>query len=150
MQNLSNFEKKIFSVKEIFSACTSPEDRYKKILELGALLPFFDINQKLSCNLVDGCQSVMYVHTTFRDGKLFFTAYSEALISKGLAALLHLVYNDELAEIVLKNPPIFLKELQILPSLSPSRANGVASLFSKLQKASLKFLSSQNLVSSIE
>lgn len=150
MHSLSNFEKKIFSVKELFSTCSTNEDRYKKILELGALLPFFDLNQKLPCNLVEGCQSVMYVHITFSEGKVYFTAYSEALISKGLAALLHFVYNGELPEVILKNPPLFLKELQILPSLSPSRANGVASLFSKLQKASLKFLSSQNLVCSIE
>ncbi len=150
METLAPLDKKIIFVKELFKSCITPEDRYKKILELATSLPEFDPAQKLPCNLVEGCQSLMYVHTYFLDGHLHFTAFSEALISKGLAALLYLVYNGQLAEVVLKNPPLFFKELHILPSLSPSRANGVASLFSKLQKASLKFLSTQNLHSSID
>lgn len=150
MNNFSSFEKKIFSINEIFSSCVCVEDRYKKILELGSLLPAFDEHHKQASNLVEGCQSVMYVNVSFKEGKLYFTAFSEALISKGLAALLYLAYNEEPCEVILKKPPTFLKELEILPSLSPSRANGVASLFSKLQKSALKFLSTQNLISTID
>jgi cysteine desulfuration protein SufE len=150
METLGHLDKKITFVKELFNSCVTPEDRYKKILELASSLPEYDPAKKLSCNLVEGCQSLMYVHIFFQNGCLHFTAFSEALISKGLAALLYLVYNGQPAEVVLKYPPLFLKDLQILPSLSPSRANGVASLFSKLQKASLKFLSTQNLSSSID
>jgi len=147
---LTPLDKKIIFVKELFNSCVTPEDRYKKILELASSLPEFDPAHKLSCNLVEGCQSIMYVHTFILHGHLHFAAFSEALISKGLAALLYLVYNGQPAEVILKNPPFFLKDLQILPSLSPSRANGVASLFSKLQKASLKFLATENLHSSID
>lgn len=150
MDTLTTLDSKIIFVKELFSTCCTPEDRYKKILELANSLPEFDPAQKLSCNLVEGCQSLMYVYIFFQNGRLHFTAFSEALISKGLAALLYLVYNGQPAELVLKTPPLFLKDLHILPSLSPSRANGVASLFSKLQKASLKFLSTQNLHCSID
>jgi cysteine desulfuration protein SufE len=145
MPSSSNFEKKIVLVEQMFAGCFSAEDRYKKILELGHQLPSFDVEQKQACNLVEGCQSLMYAHITFIEGKLDFTVFSEALISKGLAALLYIVYNQQPAEIILKNPPLFLKELGIITSLSPSRASGVASLFSKLQKAAIKFLTTQNL-----
>jgi len=142
---MSSYESKLATVKELFSSCITPEERYKIILDISNRLPPFKSEAKLLCNLVEGCQSQMYVDIFFEEGKFYFTAYSEALISKGLAALLYLVYNGEPAENILKHPPVFLKELKILPSLSPSRANGIASLFSKLQKASIKFLSSQNL-----
>lgn len=142
---MSSYETKLAAVKELFSSCTTPEERYKIILDISNQLPAFASEAKLPCNLVEGCQSLMYVDIFFEEDKFYFTAYSEALISKGLAALLHLVYNGEPAENILKYPPLFLKELKILPSLSPSRANGVASLFSKLQKAAIKFLSTQNL-----
>lgn len=85
----------------------------------------------------------MYLHSYLDNNKMHFSAYSEALISAGLAALLIAVYDGEGPEIVLKCPPLFLETIGIHSSLSPSRANGLSSLFLKMKQESLRCLSTQ-------
>ena len=80
--------KKQEDLKNVFLACSTPESRYQKMIEMGRELPSFNPEAKISTNLVSGCQSVMHLEVTLVDGKLYFNAESEALISKGLAALL--------------------------------------------------------------
>jgi cysteine desulfuration protein SufE len=87
---------------------------------------------------VPGCQSVLYLHTHFQDGKLFFAAHSEALISAGLAALLIAIYTDSSPETILLNPPVFLQEIGLLASLSPSRSNGFASIYHRMRQEAMK------------
>lgn len=135
-----SFLTNLAELKSTFSCCTSAEAKYKKIIELGQHLPPFNPEAKVSANLVHGCQSVMYLETISKDGRVFFNADSEALISRGLAALLIKAYSGQLAEIILKCPPDFLAELGIQNSLSPSRSNGLASLYLKMQQDSLQSL----------
>ncbi|MBI2811491.1 MAG: SufE family protein, partial [Candidatus Melainabacteria bacterium] len=125
---------------QAFAACTSAEQRYEKIIALGRQLPSYPSECKTPDRLVKGCQSEMYLHAALVDGKVYFSAYSEALISAGLAALLLAVYNEEPPEAVLSCPPRFLDELAIHNSLSPGRSNGLASLFQKMKQEALKFL----------
>ena len=127
-------------VKLLFSTCTTAEKKYEKLIELGRTLPPFPEERKIPENLVKGCQSQMYVYSTYVTGKCFFQAHSEALISAGLVALLLLVYNEEPPEAILSCPPLFLEELQLHQSLSPSRSNGLASLLLRLKQEALKFL----------
>lgn len=94
------------ALKKIFSTCSTPESRYEKIIELGRQLPPFNPSAKLPDNLVPGCQSIMHLETTFIDGKIIFNADSEALISKGLAALLIMVYSNEPPEALIDCPHI--------------------------------------------
>lgn len=149
MDSDSLFKKNIENLKEIFSRCTTPEKRYEKIIECASFLPPFNEAEKTEKNLVPGCQSILYVSVHLKENRVFFTAFSEALISKGLAALLFYVYNGVSPEIILKNPPVFLKDLGILSSLSPSRSNGVLSLFKKIQTSVILLLSHQKSDSSI-
>lgn len=136
-----NFESKQDKIKQIFAACSSAEERYKKIIELGTGLPPLDPSFKTEANRVYGCQSEMYLHTLLKDGLLVFTADSDALISKGLAALLIAVYSFETPTTILKRPPTYLTEIGIPQSLSPSRSNGLSSLFLRMQQEAIKYFS---------
>lgn len=114
--------------------------QYQKIIELGQNLRKMNEADKVDENRVYGCQSRMYVKVRMDDDKLFFEASSDALISAGLAALLLSIYNEETPETVLKCPPTVLKELAIPSLLSPSRSNGLAALFTRMQQEAIKHL----------
>jgi len=127
-------------VKLLFEGCSTPEKKYEKIIELGRQLDPYPIEFKTSDHIVKGCQSMMYLRAQLINGKIHFQAYSEALISAGLVALLLLVYSEEPPETILACPPRFLEELGIYSSLSPGRSNGLASLFQRMKKEALDFL----------
>ncbi len=127
-------------VKSLFDSFQTPEQKYLKIIELGRALPPFCSSLKTEEHLVKGCQSRMYLHATFLEGKVLFQLDSEALISAGLGALLLAAYNAEPPEAILSCPPLFLGELEIHKSLSPSRSNGLSSLFLRMKKEALNFL----------
>lgn len=126
--------------KNLFRACITPEQKYQKIIELGRNLPPYPSINKTLENQVSGCQSVMYLCSCLKETKLHFAVYSEALISSGLAALLLFVYQDEPPEVILKCPPLFLEEIGLQEALSPSRANGLFSLFLHMKQEALKAL----------
>ncbi len=126
-------------VKELFAACATPQAKYEKIIELGRSLPPFPLEWKTECRRVIGCQSQMYLYASLSEGKVQFQAHSDALISAGIAALLLSVYHDEPPEAILMCPPQFLEDLGIHSSLSPSRSNGLSSLFLRMKQESIKF-----------
>ena len=124
----------------LFSSCSSQEEKYRKIIELGKAAPALDVSLKSIDNLVQGCQSTMYLHSFLKDGRVFFSAESDALISAGLAAMLIQVYNGEFPETILKCPPDYLKEMGVYASLTPNRANGLFSMHLRMQQDALNFL----------
>lgn len=128
------------AIKAIFNACPTHEARYQKIIELGRQLPAFNPSARIPGNLVSGCQSIMYLEVTLQGDKLFLNADSDALISKGLAALLIAVYSEETADTVAHCPPSFIKEIGLHNALSPARSNGLASLYHKMRQEALKYL----------
>ncbi|QZA58573.1 SufE family protein [Candidatus Rhabdochlamydia porcellionis] len=127
-------------IKKIFDSYITPEEKYQKIIELGKTLPPYPSLDKTPEYLVKGCQSTMYLRSYLKDAKMYFEAYSEALISSGLAALLLSVYQGEFPEVILKCPPLFLEEIGLYAALSPSRSNGLSSLFLRMKQESLKAL----------
>lgn len=127
-------------IKKLFSDCYTAEDRYQKLISLGKDLPKMDPTLQIEENLVPGCQSIVYLSSEFREGKLYFSAQSDALISSGLAMLLILAYNGHTPIEVVQEKPLFIEELHISSSLSPSRSNGLANIYLKMQKEALKFL----------
>ncbi len=133
-------------LKEIFAACPTSEAKYQKIIELGKNLPPFDPAQMVPENIVQGCQSTMHLHTYLFESKLFFNAHSEALISKGLAALLIFVYSGEPPETILKVPADYLQELGIYASLSPGRSNGLSSMYLRMKQEALKLYLNKKLI----
>lgn len=127
-------------VKNLFQDCHTQQDRYRRIIELGRELAPMEDEYREEKNIIKGCQSIVYLYSDLSEGKIFFRASSEALISAGLAALLIKAYNGHPPEIILKLKPTFLEELQIPGSLSPSRSNGLANMFLRMQQDALKFL----------
>lgn len=128
-------------IKEIFASLTTPEAKYEKIIQLGRELPEFSNGMKIPENLVPGCQSQMFLISKCEKGKVFFQAWSDALISAGLAYLLITAYNGCSPEIILKEPPKFLEELKLFSVLSPTRSNGLKSLHLKMQQKAIQHLS---------
>jgi cysteine desulfuration protein SufE len=128
------------ALKDFFSHCLAAEEKYTKIIELGQKLPPLDSSYHLPENLVEGCQSVMYLLATCENGEMSFKIYSEALISKGLAALLIFIYEGEPPETLIKCPPAVFSELGIQQSLSPGRSNGLLNLYLKMKQQALKAL----------
>lgn len=128
------------ALQKTFASFSTPEERYNYLLELGKNLPTLPIGSHTPSNLVQGCQSLLYLQTTLIEGRLFFAAYSEALISKGLAALLIELYNGLSPQTLLLNPPSFLESLGLFASLSPARSNGLAQMYLRMKQEALKNL----------
>jgi cysteine desulfuration protein SufE len=133
-------KEKISSLKLLFQDCKTKEAIYQRIMELGKRLSPFPSNERKPENLVPGCQSIMYLNSYMKEGKIYFEAESNALISSGLAYLLCYAYSGETPETVLKSAPQFLDEMGIYSSLSLNRSNGLSQLFLMMKKASLNFL----------
>lgn len=128
------------SVKRDFAQLTSEEEKYQKIIALGRAMHPLPPEAKTPENVVKGCQSTMYLASSYRDGKIFFEAESDALISSGLASLLIQVYSGESPETILKCPPNYLEEIGISASLTPNRANGLYSIHLRMKQDALRFL----------
>lgn len=125
---------------EEFALCKDREEIYQKIMNFGQKLPSFNPEWKKEENRVMGCQSLMYLHTEAREGRLFFYADSDALISKGLASLLIFAYSGRSAEEILKSQPTDFQKLGIIDILTPGRANGFSSLFFRIKQEALKLI----------
>lgn len=134
-------------VKKLFQSCATEEEKYNKLIELGKKNPPLNDKYKVEGNVVPGCQSIMYLHTELKEGKVNFQAESNALISSGLAAVLLMVYSGEEPDVILKCPPDYLEELGISTSLTPSRANGLYSIHLKMKQDALKLLVNQSKTS---
>ena len=126
-------------LEQLFQECRSHDEKYIKIIDLGRQLPLFPASQMTLENTVSGCQSTMYLYAYLEGhtGLMRFLAHSEALISAGLAALLIRVYDQESPETVLKCPALFLEKVGIQSLISPSRSNGLSSLFLKMKQQCL-------------
>lgn len=131
-------------IKQLFGSCKDEEAKYRKIIELGRAQKPLDPSHRLPENIVKGCQSTVYLHSSLVDGKVIFESESDALISSGLAQILILVYNEETPEAILKCPPDYLEELGISASLTPNRANGLYSIHLRMKQEALKFLIEQS------
>ena len=128
------------ALKKEFPSSMSKEEKYKKIMEIGRKTRSSNMDLKSRDLLVQGCQSEIYLRSSLKDGLLYFEFFSQALISSGLAALLCLVYSRQPPAAILKCPPLFLEELDIQASLSPSRSNGLASLHIRMKQDAIKAL----------
>jgi len=125
-------------VKALFAQCRDEEQKYQQIISMGRALPHLPSAEKLPQNIVQGCQSTVYLSSKLVDGSMLFAAESDALISSGLAAVLIKVYSGESPEAVLKCPPDYLEELGIGASLTPGRANGLYSIHLRMKQEALK------------
>jgi cysteine desulfuration protein SufE len=122
-----------------FSGLTDWEDRYKKLIELGKALPELPDSKKLEDFKVKGCQSQVWIHARMEDGRILFEADSDALLVRGLVALLLRVYSNATPAEIMATPPDFVKEIGLESKLSPSRANGLFSMIKQMKFYAMAF-----------
>ena len=133
------FAQKSEVITKIFTSL-SPDKKYEALIELGRKLPPLPESLKTENHLVAGCQSRLYIVAELKEGKIYFQAAADALISAGLAALFISVYSGETPETVLKASPSYIKDLGLENSLSPSRSNGLYQIHLRLKQEVLKNL----------
>ena len=116
-------------------------ERYKYIIKLGSKLPQLDSSKKIEHNIVKGCQSQVWLHAEFSEGKIIFEADSDAAITKGLVALMVHLYSNQTPSAILATEPTFITEIGMNEHLSPTRANGLASMVKQMKIYALAFSS---------
>ena len=122
-----------------FAIFTDWMDKYEYLIELGKSVPMIDEAQKTEDNLIQGCQSRVWLDCRIEDGKLHFKADSDAIITKGIISLLIRVFNDRTPEEVLEANLDFIEQIGLKENLSPTRANGLVSMINKIRAYALTY-----------
>jgi cysteine desulfuration protein SufE len=112
-------------------------DKYEHIIDLGKELVLIEEQYKTEENLIKGCQSRVWVWGEYSEGKINFTADSDAIITKGIIALLIRVLGNESPEEVVKADLRFIKEIGLQEHLSPTRANGLVGMVQQIKALAL-------------
>ena len=115
------------------------EDRYAHIIAMGKKLEEYPKEHKKEDFLVSGCQSQVWLHPEFHDGKIHFDADSDALVVKGLVAILMRIYNERTPQEILAVPKDFISTLGLDTHLSQNRANGLASMIKQVGLYAIAF-----------
>ena len=127
------------TIVQEFAAFSNWEDRYKKLIELGKTLPALPDEKKLDEFKVKGCQSQAWMHAKLENGCVVFEADSDALLVRGLVALLLRVYSGATSKEILSTAPDFVREIGLESKLSPSRANGLFAMIKQMKFYALAF-----------
>lgn len=117
---------------EDFSMFDDWMDRYAMLIEMGKECPIIDDQYRNDQYLINGCQSRVWLHAELRDGKVWFTADSDAVITKGIIYLLIKVFNGQTPEDILAADLSFLDEIGLKEHLSPTRSNGLLSMLKQM------------------
>ena len=107
--------------------------RYEYIIELGKSLPLIEDQYKVEENLIRGCQSKVWLHAEKKDDKIVFTADSDAILTKGIIAILIRTFSDQKAVDVMNADTSFIDEIGLKEHLSPTRANGLVSMLKQIK-----------------
>ena len=124
---------------EEFSAFDDWMDKYQMIIDLGNELPPLDPAYKTEDNLIDGCQSRVWLHAEYNDGLLHFEADSDAIIAKGLIGLLIRVLSEHMPREILDCDVHFIDEIGLTQHLSPTRSNGLLSMLKQIKTYALAY-----------
>jgi cysteine desulfuration protein SufE len=133
-------EEKQQAIIEEFALFDDWMQKYEYIIDLGKDLPQIAEDKKTEDRIIEGCQSKVWLDSAFVEGKMQFTADSDAIITKGIIGLLIRVLNDETPEAVVKTDLYFINEIGLHEHLSPTRSNGLASMVKKLKMQALTCL----------
>ena len=126
-----------------FSGLDDWMDRYQLLIDLGSEQQPLPEEQKTEQNLIDGCQSRVWLQADYRDGRLFFTAESDALIVKGIVALLIRVLSGHTPDEILNADLYFIEQIGLKEHLSPTRSNGLLAMVKQMRMYALAFKSKE-------
>ena len=113
--------------------------RYEYMIELGKSIELIDSSKKIDSNLIKGCQSKLWLHAELNNNKLIFKADSEAIITKGIAAVLLRVFSNQTPEDILNANLDFIDKIGLKEHLSPTRANGLISMIKQIKYYALAY-----------
>ena len=126
-------------IVEEFSMFEDWMQRYEYIIDLGKSLPLIDEQYKTEDNIIKGCQSKVWVHAEEKEGKIIFTADSDAILTKGIIGILIRTFSNQKASDILGTNTDFIDEIGLKEHLSPTRANGLVSMIKQLKMYALAF-----------
>ncbi|MCW5899906.1 MAG: SufE family protein [Flavobacteriales bacterium] len=122
-----------------FAMFSGWQDRYEHLIELGKDLPLIAPEHKTDDNLVRGCQSRVWLHAAPQNGLIHFTADSDAMITKGIVALLVRVFNHRTPQEIIGASTEFIDKIGLRAHLSPNRANGLSAMIDQMKRYALAF-----------
>jgi cysteine desulfuration protein SufE len=128
---------------EEFSAFGDWMERYEYLIDMGRTLPPFDIAHKVPDFLIEGCQSKVWLYPSFDNGVITFTADSDALITRGIVALLVRVFSGRTPDEIISADIYFIDRIGLKQNLSPTRSNGLLSMMKQMRLYALAFKSKQ-------
>lgn len=126
---------------EEFSAFDDWMDKYQMIIDLGNELPELDSRYKTDDNLIEGCQSRVWLQAEYTDGMVIFNADSDAIITKGLVSLLIKVMSGHTPQEILNSDLHFINEIGLTEHLSPTRSNGLLAMVKQMRIYALAWAS---------
>ena len=118
--------------------------RYEYIIELGKSLPLINEEYKTEENLIKGCQSKVWLHGEQKDDKIVFTADSDAILTKGIIAILIRAFSNQKAADIINADTDFIDEIGLKEHLSATRANGLVSMIKNIKMYALAFNAKNN------
>lgn len=136
MTAIYDIEKEII---QEFSMLDDPMQRYEYLIELGKKLPPLEEKYKTESNLVKGCQSKVWLHAYPKDGKVFYEADSNTVITKGIIALLIRVLSGQTPDTILEAPLHFIDAIDLRSHLTSQRSNGLNAMIQQMKLHALAF-----------
>ena len=127
------------NVIEEFSVFDDWMDKYALLIELGNSLSPLDEQFKVESNLIEGCQSRVWLHAEYRDGKVLYQAESDAVIVKGIVSLLIKVLSGHTPREILDTHLYFIEQIGLTEHLSPTRSNGLLAMVKQMRLYAMVF-----------
>ncbi len=122
-----------------FSMFEDWEERYQYMIDLGKTLPLIDDKFKTENNIIKGCQSRVWVHAEMNEDKVLFTADSDAIITKGIIAILIRAFSNQQPKDIIEADTSFIDAIGLKDHLSPTRANGLVSMIKQLKMYAIAY-----------
>ncbi|MBS7786119.1 SufE family protein [Flavobacterium sp. CYK-55] len=122
-----------------FSMFDDWEERFQYVIDLGKTLPLIAPEFKTDENTIKGCQSKVWLHSELQNGRIVFTADSDAIITKGIIAILIRVFSNQTPDDILSANTDFVDEIGLKEQLSPTRANGLVSMIKQIKMYALAY-----------
>ncbi|HLU94068.1 MAG TPA: SufE family protein [Membranihabitans sp.] len=128
-----SIDQKQQEIIEEFSYFDDWMDKYELLIQLGKELPLIEDQYKVEDKLIKGCQSQVWMHAEQKDGKVFYTADSDAVITKGLVGMVIKVLSGHMPEEITSAKLYFIQEIGLQNHLSPTRSNGLVAMIKQMK-----------------
>ena len=129
---------------EEFSMFDDWMQRYEYMIELGKTLPLINDQYKTDDNIIKGCQSKVWLHAKMNDDKVVFTADSDAIITKGIIAILIRAFSNQTPKAIIEADTAFIDKIGLKDHLSPTRANGLVSMIKQIKMYAIAYQTQLN------